>query len=317
MRLALLTLAVSSSALAAPPEFHDAVASDEPILWYQLGEADGTIASNTGSLGTDFDGTYVNGVALGAPTIAGDDGACFTAPLLQHVEMMSPSPDFLTGNPSFTAEALVKVFEGPQDQNLWAPFLHWGLEGTGNSVYFSLSHTQPNRAFVGFYNAGLRMVDTFEQGEWVHFVWVRDSAGGTNDSLTGSTLYVNGVPVELEPDTQLCCNGAMPEVDEGPIRIQRADNGTRYFNGDIDEVVLYDRLLEPDEIAEHYETLLVDAPCTADCDGNGVLNILDFVCFQGLFVAGDVRADCDRSACADLNILDFVCYQQQFLAGCP
>ena len=55
--------------------------------------------------------------------------------------------------------------------------------------------------------------------------------------------------------------------------------------------------------------------CIADCDDNGQLNILDFVCFQGLFQAGDPSADCDGNG--QLNILDFVCFQQAFQAGCP
>src|SRR5690606_34241880 len=38
--------------------------------------------------------------------------------------------------------------------------------------------------------------------------------------------------------------------------------------------------------------------CYANCDGSTqepVLNVNDFVCFQGLFAAGDVRANCDNS----------------------
>ena len=56
-------------------------------------------------------------------------------------------------------------------------------------------------------------------------------------------------------------------------------------------------------------------PCFADCDGNGTLNILDFVCYQGLFQAGDPGADCDGNGA--LNILDFVCFQGEFQQGCP
>jgi hypothetical protein len=57
-----------------------------------------------------------------------------------------------------------------------------------------------------------------------------------------------------------------------------------------------------------------EAGCFADCDGNGVLNILDFVCYQGLFQNGDPGADCDGNGV--LNILDFVCFQGAFLNGC-
>jgi len=55
--------------------------------------------------------------------------------------------------------------------------------------------------------------------------------------------------------------------------------------------------------------------CAADCNEDGDLNILDFVCFQGIFVAGDPAADCNDDG--SLNILDFVCYQGIFQEGCP
>jgi hypothetical protein len=54
--------------------------------------------------------------------------------------------------------------------------------------------------------------------------------------------------------------------------------------------------------------------CYADCNGDGVLNILDFVCFQGRFQQGDLGADCDQDC--ELAILDFVCFQGAFQAGC-
>lgn len=56
-------------------------------------------------------------------------------------------------------------------------------------------------------------------------------------------------------------------------------------------------------------------PCDADCDMDGELTILDFVCFQNLFAGGDLGADCDGNG--ELNILDFVCYQAAFVKGCP
>ena len=69
-----------------------------------------------------------------------------------------------------------------------------------------------------------------------------------------------------------------------------------------------------DELRIHDEVVIPLSACFADCDGNGVLNILDFVCYQGLFVGGDPAADCDGNGV--LNILDFVCFQGEFTAGC-
>jgi hypothetical protein len=55
--------------------------------------------------------------------------------------------------------------------------------------------------------------------------------------------------------------------------------------------------------------------CYPDCNGDGVLDFLDFLCFQNAFLAQDSYADCDRNNTFDF--FDFLCYQNAFLAGCP
>lgn len=54
--------------------------------------------------------------------------------------------------------------------------------------------------------------------------------------------------------------------------------------------------------------------CAPDCNNDGNLDILDFVCFQGLFQNADPAADCDGDGA--FTILDFVCFQQAFQGGC-
>jgi len=54
--------------------------------------------------------------------------------------------------------------------------------------------------------------------------------------------------------------------------------------------------------------------CIADCNDDGTLNILDFVCFQQLFQADDPAADCNGDGL--LNIIDFVCFQTLFQEAC-
>jgi len=63
--------------------------------------------------------------------------------------------------------------------------------------------------------------------------------------------------------------------------------------------------------------LLVPGPaadCPADFNGDGELNILDFVDLQNAFVNGDEAADIDGDG--ELTILDFIAYQGLFQAGC-
>ena len=56
------------------------------------------------------------------------------------------------------------------------------------------------------------------------------------------------------------------------------------------------------------------ASCPADFNGDGNLDILDFVAFQNAFTNGDDAADCNQDD--SLDILDFVCFQSLFVAGC-
>jgi len=69
-----------------------------------------------------------------------------------------------------------------------------------------------------------------------------------------------------------------------------------------------------DEIAIH-DVALLAVPCVADCNADGQLNILDFVCFQGEWQSQTSGGDCDANGL--FNILDFVCFQSLFQAGCP
>jgi hypothetical protein len=50
--------------------------------------------------------------------------------------------------------------------------------------------------------------------------------------------------------------------------------------------------------------------CPGDCNGDGVANILDFVCFQGEWQAQSDKGDCDVNGL--YNILDFVCFQGEW-----
>ena len=54
--------------------------------------------------------------------------------------------------------------------------------------------------------------------------------------------------------------------------------------------------------------------CRADIDGDGQLTIFDFLEFQNLFSAGDLRADFDGDG--ELTLFDFLAFQNEFAQGC-
>ena len=86
-------------------------------------------------------------------------------------------------------------------------------------------------------------------------------------------------------------------LDGVSIRHLDADDGGRVFAGTTDRSVW-----------------ALGEDCAADFNGDGALNILDFVAFQNAFVGGDGAADCDGNGA--LNVLDFVCFHGVFQGGC-
>ena len=56
------------------------------------------------------------------------------------------------------------------------------------------------------------------------------------------------------------------------------------------------------------------APCRPDLNGDGRLDIFDFLAFQNAFSSGDRRADFDGDG--SLTIFDFLAFQNEFEHGC-
>jgi hypothetical protein len=55
--------------------------------------------------------------------------------------------------------------------------------------------------------------------------------------------------------------------------------------------------------------------CAADCNEDGVVDVMDFLCFRGMVTTGDARADCNADG--SIDVLDFLCFQGLVSAGCP
>lgn len=304
---------VAGCACAAPAAFQNAVAADTPALWWQFNESGGTMAVNHGSLGAAFDGTYFNGVTLGAATIGGDAGASFNLTQQQYVESLGAAPAAFIGNPSFSVEtlALVTATTG----SIYAPFLHWGSGATGKEVYFSLWRGSPSRLFAGFYNAGVRTLTSGTTDRFFHYVWVRDAAGGASDEYMGHTLYVNGRCVSFEPDTTLPGTNTI-DVTSTTFRVQKARDFTRFFTGTMDELALYSTLLTREDVEVRAAALGLD-DCAGDVDFDRDVDFADlnFLLTQFNQVGGCYQADLngdDAVNFADLNLV-----LSAFNSACP
>jgi hypothetical protein len=128
---------------------------------------------------------------------------------------------------------------------------------------------------------GLNSLDFAPDGEWVEritvdlYAWDAGTDSGTN---FGSP---NEDTDPQEPISTLA--GVFPFFDLPPI-------STLTFN-----------------------LVSITGPC-ADCNADGNVDVLDFVCFQSEWQAQTVAGDCNGDGA--YNILDFVCFQGRYVGGC-
>ncbi len=270
---------------AAPSSFHAQIASGDPLLWYQLSEATGN-AHNFGSLGATFDASFFGTPQRAASTIAGDTGVGFDS-TDDYLESLGVST--LTGNPTFSIETLIYLPVGGS-AGLWGPFLHWGDGGgadgssqrNGREVYFSAQNANLDRAYAGFYNAGLRTASPVPLGNWLHIVWTRQ---GGDDTAVGTNLYINGNSVPLEQDPNLnpgfLAAGGI-DVTATSFRINRASDyiGTRHFTGTMDEIALYDRVLSATEVRDHACSIAELCFMPGDYNEDGTVNAADYTVWR-------------------------------------
>jgi hypothetical protein len=120
-----------------------------------------------------------------------------------------------------------------------------------------------------------------------------------NDVLSAFIIEPGGQPRDLLD----LCPGAMDDGWEHLLvawdindRGQIVGAGMR--NGQIGRAFVLDPILD----------------CPADCDGDGALDLFDFLCFVNRFNTADPAADCDGDG--EHSLFDFLCFVNLFNLGC-
>lgn len=142
---------------------------------------------------------------------------------------------------------------------------------------------------------------------------------GTRDG----TVAPNGDSVTEIISGQLCWPlECFPEVCPNPQRVWRTTWSTSDFTPRTVHVstvtarfdVYFDANCSAFSFAPEEASADITIGCVADCDGNAVLALFDFLCFTNQFNSGSPDADCDSSGA--LDIFDFLCFTNAFNATC-
>jgi hypothetical protein len=241
MKRSLILTLLMSSALTANAAYRDVVVADQPVGYWRLGEAAGsTVITNAGSLGAAGDGTIFRNVTMGQPgALKGDAN---TAANLDGAQAKIDVPFAAALNtPVFTMEAWAKVTSG----------------SSGYRSPLASRDDSPQRGFIFYANPSDQW--QFWTGTGVQVGW--NTVGGAAVELdawahlvgsydgTNKVFYVNGVLVGAN-QSAFTPNGARGLRIGGSAT--ESALGDFFFNGDLDEVAVYNKVLSPDRVVAHF-----------------------------------------------------------------
>jgi hypothetical protein len=245
------TVSAPLTVLPLPANYPTTAIADNPIAYWRLGEADGTVAYDYWG---GNDGEY-NDVALGLAgySVSDPDKAAGFGGVNTYVGVVnSPAINFSGSSATFTLEAWVN---GPATQLDGAGIIAKGRGTTGAGGVPGEQYTlDVSGGFYRFHvdpatgTAGEVIALVGPDGTWQHLVAVYDQSAGT------MAIYVNGENV-----------GSGTTPDAGPlssalplgIGSRRGGVGSEYdlyFDGSIDEVAIYNTALTAEQVLAHFNS---------------------------------------------------------------
>lgn len=240
-----LVIASTSSGLANAElvgDYRTVIVSDAPAHYYRLGEASNSLPAKDEMSATG--GTYVNSPTVGqAGALLGDSNSAVSFDgVNDYVSIANQT------TADFSLELWIKTTAQSRtgSQAYYGDGLIWSdVAGTADDFVLAILN---NRAsfFDGDANGGagrsISGTTLLNDGQWHHLVATRQSGNATN----GLQLYVDG---RLE-----VAGGAGTAIldDNSKIAIGGNTLDGRYYTGSIDEVAIYNNVLSPGQVANHF-----------------------------------------------------------------
>jgi hypothetical protein len=217
--------------------YRELVMSHGPIAYWRLGESAGvTAADETGT----HDATYTNAPTLGEPGIM-QDGFGDTA-----TDFVAASSEYVAGSDWATMDFV----SGPFSIEAW-----FSGDALSASYEIIIEKKQSGGSILGWelvvQSSGVSFVDDGAPAGYV----VKSGALVSGDSYhvvvtsdqTTTRLYLNGGEVDVDT------GGLTITANTELVSIARDTSAAGFnFDGTIDEVAIYDRVLSAQEIADHY-----------------------------------------------------------------
>lgn len=228
------------------------VEADQPVLYYRLNETSGTVAANTGSA-SGVDGEYVGDPILGFASNPIPGETANTSVVFDGngdaVKLPAATNQLLAGASGVTIEGWIY---STANQTLKVFFNQQVADGSAG-IYCDLENNQLR--FGGRSQPGDAFQDVAAPAQFPEDVWVH-VAGTMNFAAGEIILYQDGAEVARNSSATFGSSTYNPTA--GGIRPDSI--GASFFSGAIDrelearldEVALYDKVLDATRISTHY-----------------------------------------------------------------
>lgn len=258
--------------LAFAEAYEDVILFDTPVGYWRLGDAPGSITAADVSAGGN-PGTYGPNTLLGRPGALGEN--CDTAILsdgnqqstVDGIEVDAGNVHNFSDRSSFSIEAWVsrQDFAGSDEIN---PIVSKVGPGRYNGYLLNIGQTGRLNFYVmnSFPESWARVEsitgNNLNNSDWHHVVVTYNGPlvwqSGTPNVADGIKLYIDGVAANRTVlrntlDTPV----ATTMENDGSFYIGRYNGSSPvFFNGMLDEVAVYDRVLLPGEITAHHNAAI-------------------------------------------------------------
>lgn len=237
-------------------DYSDLILADGAFAYWRLGESSGTTADNAEGTAA-YDGTYVGSPTLGvAGAILGDSDTAVTLDgATQYVTCGALGTFGSNIDAGISIEVTFRSSYSGAHQALFDGE-DGGIGDTRLQLFLRSSDGRPQLSVLddnSLSNTNRRGDSSnLLDGEWHHLVVTVD--GGADAPV----FYVDGEQVSTTVISGAAQSGGYGNFTKSRIGV--ATDGTRFFNGTIDDVSIFDSVLSADQALIHYRTGITGFP---------------------------------------------------------